>query len=301
MTKTIQLDEKFVQKYGIPVEELDQHIAQYPNEPHLVIREDCRVLKPDGSLLVHFRKGALTEEEALTLHNNARSAARWNSGRAAAGGPIEVGGPGPHKNTYWHKTVSPYAGYYTYADGRKCKMKAGNKTNSGVIGYSKMTGRYGSGTQLTSWAKKKPKKYERILPILQKVSRLFEELEPDRYQVMARHVAENHPKAVIPETVFSTITVNRDFQTGLHRDKGNYKEGVATILVTERPTKSGETFTGFFLVFPQYGVGIDLRCGDLAVMDNLEYHGNSHYEGDASERMSYVCFIKENLTNPLCV
>jgi hypothetical protein len=121
----------------------------------------------------------------------------------------------------------------------------------------------------------------------------------------------------IKNTAFSSVTLNRNFRTGLHQDAGDFREGFGNLSVIER----GE-YSGGYTIFPRYGVGIDLRTGDFVAMDVHEWHCNTElyetpeqakrnkklpdiYKDDPEtgtqgsnkpySRVSFVCYLREKL------
>ena len=74
----------------------------------------------------------------------------------------------------------------------------------------------------------------------------------------------------IPNTSFSTVTINRNFRTALHRDAGDFKGGFGNLTVIERGK-----YHGGYTVFPQFGIGIDLRNNDFVTMDVHQWHSNT--------------------------
>jgi hypothetical protein len=97
---------------------------------------------------------------------------------------------------------------------------------------------------------------------------------------------------VIPGTVFTTVTVNRNWQTAVHQDKGDLKAGFGVMSVLEHGK-----YTGGILVFPKYGVGVDMRERDICFADVHQWHGNTPIKGipDAHERISCVFYYRENM------
>ena len=53
---------------------------------------------------------------------------------------------------------------------------------------------------------------------------MFQKLIPDSYEKQITQ-ANKKPRLKIPDTSFSTITINRNFRTALRRDAGDYKDG----------------------------------------------------------------------------
>ena len=124
-------------------------------------------------------------------------------------------------------------------------------------------------------------------------------------------------KFKITNTAFSTVTINRNFRTALHKDAGDFKGGFGNLTVIERGK-----YHGGYTVFPQYGVGIDLRNNDFVAMDVHQWHSNtSIYETEEDHkynltlppdykenpdvgtegiytpytRLSFVCYLRENI------
>ena len=116
---------------------------------------------------------------------------------------------------------------------------------------------------------------------------------------------ENHKKQLeraestdfyINGTSFSTFTVNKNFRTGVHKDAGDFKDGFGNLTVLENGN-----FKGAYTVFPQYGIGVNVREGDFLAMDVHEWHANTelYLENSESERISFVCYLRNSIGN-LC-
>jgi hypothetical protein len=83
----------------------------------------------------------------------------------------------------------------------------------------------------------------------------------------------------------------------MHTDKGDDEEGFGNLVVLER----GE-YTGGETCFPQYGLGVDVREGDVLFMDVHEVHGNlpmksvKPAEGEKEAiRLSVVCYLRKKI------
>jgi hypothetical protein len=129
--------------------------------------------------------------------------------------------------------------------------------------------------------------------------------------------ASEKPAYRVADTAFSSITVNRNFQTALHMDDGDFRDGFGNLSVIERGKYSGGA-----TLFPRYGVGFNIRTGDFIAMDVHEWHCNTEmYESAADKafnkklpvihhdsietgtqggdkpftRISFVCYLREKL------
>jgi hypothetical protein len=93
------------------------------------------------------------------------------------------------------------------------------------------------------------------------------------------------------ESPFTTITINKNFKTAMHRDKGNLN-GYAVLTASH----TGTRFKGGNLHFPQYGIAVPLRKGDALVANVKLLHGNDTivYPNDTSSRVSFVLYSRED-------
>ena len=161
-------------------------------------------------------------------------------------------------------------------------------------------------------------KYNQGLPFIQKIDNLFQELIPGAHKRQL-DLANLKDKFKIPDTSFSTVTINRNFRTALHRDAGDFKGGFGNLTVIERGK-----YHGGYTVFPQFGIGIDLRNNDFVAMDVHQWHSNTEIietpedkqfnetigidykdnpdvgtEGIYTKytRLSFVCYLREKIIN----
>lgn len=142
------------------------------------------------------------------------------------------------------------------------------RTPSAIVGAVDPMGqtRY---CRLTSWTGRNLPQWESLHPLLRTVASELERHVPDRFANQVKVAAASDQSWIVPGTPFSTVTVNNTYPTGVHTDKGDLDAGFSTIATVRR----GE-YTGGQLVFPAYRVAVDMRDGDLILMDAHEWHGN---------------------------
>jgi hypothetical protein len=119
---------------------------------------------------------------------------------------------------------------------------------------------------------------------------LYKQLVPDKYNKQKKKAIQTPFR--IANTSFTTITTNVNFQTTVHTDKGDDLEGFGNLVVIENGNYiGGET------CFPQYGIGVDVRNGDIIFMDVHEPHGNLPIQLETSEskRLSIVCYLRKSI------
>src|SRR5207244_351104 len=119
----------------------------------------------------------------------------------------------------------------------------------------------------------------------------YQDLEPSRYAEQ-KQLADLTPNYVIDSTAFSTVTVNYNWRTATHIDSGDYHNGLSVITVAEE----GQ-YDGGFLMYPQYGVCVDIRQGDFLLKDPHQYHCNTPIvpKTDEYTRLSMVFYYRENI------
>ena len=112
-----------------------------------------------------------------------------------------------------------------------------------------------------------PEEYKKTLPMIKDIDALYAKLIPEKYKLQKKKA--NQTPFKIANTSFTTVTTNVNYQTTIHKDKGDDVEGFGNLAVIERGNyKGGET------CFPQYGVGVDVRMGDVLFMDVHQPHAN---------------------------
>jgi hypothetical protein len=133
-----------------------------------------------------------------------------------------------------------------------------------------------------------------VMPYVQAVDQVFHTYMPERWTAQ-NVVAETAPDYTIAGTAFSTITVNLNFATATHQDKGDLAQGFGVLTCF----RSGE-YSGGSLVFPKYGLAVNVDTGDVLLADVHQWHGNLPIEGIKSEyqRLSCVMYYRSHL--PLC-
>ena len=168
-----------------------------------------------------------------------------------------------------------------------------NVVLSGIAGWFDRYPRIPYG-RATAYTQHSYEKFEMAFPFLQSLNRGFKQLLPKRWA--AQRVAANKidPAFLVPETVFTTITVNKTFRTACHRDAGDFSDGLSNLLVLS----NNGNYSGGYLVFPQIRVAVNVRPGDLLLVNNHEViHGNTPIvlNDEEAERISLVCYLREGM------
>lgn len=268
-----------------------------------VITSDIDVYTSDGYPLLHFRKNAINDETSTTAFKTMKKAGKVkNNNRGIASGKFDM-----EEFLKTHKTISKSdikvqnGGFTAYCDFKKGKTgkksSVANYANSGVAGWMDQPNRMRreeGGCRLTSFSSKHMKMYEQNYPFFQRIDTFFKTLEPDLHANQLKRTLMT--KAQVSDTAFSTITINYNWRTALHKDKGDYNFGFGCFTVCEN-LENKESFGGCELMFPQYGIAVDVRHGDILLFDSHQWHCNNSadFQDHKKERLSFVCYLKVNM------
>lgn len=263
-------DEELQAKVGKIVTERDYNV---------LLTGSARVRRPDGSLLAVYLRGALADELGAAYPILTRIRIMTDNRGLASGTPRIK--RGDQKRTRTRRIMSATVG----------AVDPGPST-------TRTAGRLPV-CRLTAWTGKHLPEWRELAPLFQAIDRHFREHVPDRYAVQRQWAERTPPDWVIPGTVFTTVTVNNTYSTGVHQDAGDLAEGFSTLAVARRGA-----YRGGALVLPRYRLAVDMRDGDLLLFDAHEWHGNQgitcdHADGplarpcpEGCERISLVSYFR---------
>jgi hypothetical protein len=174
-----------------------------------------------------------------------------------------------------------------------CATTYANGVFSGIAGWFDRYPRIPYG-RATSYTAREPEKFAMAFPFLQTLAKGFKELLPWRYNNQMEAAKKIDPGYLVPGTPFTTITVNKTFRTAAHYDAGDLNTGLSNLLVLS----NNGNYKGGYLIAPEYRVAVNVRPGDLLLINNHEVmHGNTPIEllDDEAERVSLVCYFREKM------
>ena len=238
-----------------------------------IIDYNADIYTNDGKLLLRFRKKALDNEHVDAFYDNIIKFARNSSGLRG-----KTSGSKSETSYSDKKVMSNIFGYFDrWSPAQKVIFKKHGKTPSIAVRQCRFNMDY-------------PEEYKKTIPLIKDIDELYAKLTPDQYKLQRRKANQTHFK--IPGTSFTTVTTNVNFQTSIHTDKGDDEEGFGNLAVIER----GE-YSGGETCFPQYGVGVDVRNGDILFMDVHQPHANLPIKAKDKEtvRLSIVCYLRKNI------
>ena len=266
--KVLRLEPKFTD------EEMKARYRNTMIEPSMIdtiLAEDADVYDAKtGKLLLLFRKRQLPIPEANTFYDNVidfvrkrPTSLRYN----AKENKIKTGAA----HQYIHSVVVGFFDRLSFRQNAMLKMH-GVKLDTGA--------------RATEFNIKYPEKYDKVVPYVTAVDDLYKRYVPDAHKRQYAKAKETPYK--VGDTSFSTVTVNLNYRTTIHKDKKDDPEGFGNLTVIERGK-----YAGAETCMPQWGVGVDVRQGDILFMDVHEWHGNLPMKplSKGAERMSVVCYF----------
>jgi hypothetical protein len=302
-------DENGVKVYHVRKIMTDKAIADkiseyFPSSHYsLVVKEDTDVWGVDEEgnrekLLVKFRKGVIPEKHCRAgIANLKKAAMKRHDNRGAAAGPIDLKKMPLYANDaskFVKKSKFRILAYVSKETGKLVNNSLGNQSTSNIIGYFDKPDRNikvnPPPCRETAFTSQQVNKWKNSVPLIESIDREFKRLVPDRHSVQYKRAHET--PFVISDTAFSTVTINHNWRTGLHTDKGDLTDGFGNLVVLEEGDYEGG-YTGF----PQYGICVDARHGDFLGMNVHEWHCNTEIRPKTKDytRLSLVCYLREKM------
>jgi hypothetical protein len=142
----------------------------------------------------------------------------------------------------------------------------------------------------TAFVQKYPREWTLLQSLFRELDRWYLKTSPRFYHIQKKAINEVAPELRIKKTVFTTATINRNWRTATHTDRGDFKEALSCIAFL------GKGFRGGYFGFPQYRILIETRPGDAILADPHEPHCNTEIDIDENgTRYSMVCYLREDL------
>ena len=260
---------------------------------------DCYQIQ-DGKkkLLFKFRKKVLSDKLCqIGIENLKKAAMKTHDNRGASAGVISKKKlPSYANESRQFSRVDKFRiiGYRSKITGKWVNNSFGNLSHSNIIGYfdkrDRNLGVDASPCRKTKFTSEEVSKWKRVVPLIQQINNMYKKLVPREYRMQFK--VANKTKFHIKNTAFSTVTINYNWRTALHKDAGDFKQGFGNLVVLEEGKYKGGA-TGF----PQFGVAIDVRHCDFLAMDVHEWHCNTKIEPITKDytRLSLVSYLRENM------
>lgn len=265
---------------SLPTYQLSNYVAAdalqgyHPTEEHfdVLLRDSVRVVGPDGGLVAVYLRGVVPQALAVDAFDVLKKAELSSRNR----------GISTHAGEQ-HRIVNP--------NGTRSKTnQLAEPVNSGIIGYYDRYTRTPYCREC-AWNRNHPDAWRRLYPYIAFVDRVFAEYAPDHHRRQLEFARRTDPAWVIGDTAFTTVSVNKTYQTAVHKDGGDLREGFGVI----SSLRAGE-YSGGYLVLPEYRIAFDLRSCDVILFDVHRWHGNTALTlTPGALRITLVLYYRENM------
>ncbi len=250
--------------------EADALKGQFLNDDSfdLLINTDCDAYDMNGNILFKFRKNCIPLDILELGYESFKDSILLTDGRGIASGSS-------------HKRIRK--------DGSVSKITVGNKVESGNVGYMDKSAMVHY-CRKTAFARDYFDKFNSGLPFVEFVNAKYKELCPEHYAKQIKIANGTNRNYRINETAFTTITVNRNFATAVHKDIGDFPDGFGNLCVY----RQGQ-YDGSYFCLPEYRVAIDLQNCDLLFVDVHKWHGNTPFKNciQGFLRIAFVMYYRE--------
>lgn len=301
-----------------------------PKDFKKIVSTNCDVYAIDENdkkfILLKLRKGVIPEDVSISAYMALEKQAKhFNDNRGAAAGLVRKS----QLPDYVDKITNRDKYRVNYIDNKGIERKGhiSNRVRSNIIGYYDMPDRnalkrdgHAPKCRQTAFTRDKVSKWTKAIPIFQVADSQFKKLMPSRHRVQLERCCKTRDFQ-IANTAFSTITINYNYRSALHKDAGDLEEGFGNLMVLEKNkciSKDDNNinsqneiypYTGGFLGFPKYGVAVDVRQGDYLAMNVHEWHANCPIVCGCPKgkkcnkgiehhgRLSLVCYLRKNMIN----
>jgi len=134
--------------------------------------------------------------------------------------------------------------------------------------------------------------HQELLPLARAVDRVYRTYLPEQYPTLAAAASLVNPLYLLQGTCCSTGTINSCWQTAVHVDKNNFRDGLSALTML-----TAGRFSGGELAFPQFGVAVRYGMRDVLLTDGSQWHGNLPIAGIAGEyiRLSLIFYLREGM------
>jgi hypothetical protein len=243
---------------------LDENYIKYP-----IIDHDSDGYDLSGNLLFRFRKKVIPEQILKLGVNNLEHSITLTESRGAASGDS-------------FKRIRK--------DGSISKITVGNKVNSGNVGFMDSSAMVPY-CRMTAFGKEHFDKFFDAIPFIKFIDNLYQKLCPSHYKIQKMYADGTNVNYVIKDTSFTTVTVNKNFRTALHKDNGDLEQGFGNLIAYREGNWHGSYF-----ILPEYGIGIDLHNTDVLFVDVHKWHCNTpfiNFDDTNCKRISFVMYYRE--------
>tara|TARA_R110000824_G_scaffold219492_1_gene406441 strand:- start:1622 stop:2545 length:924 start_codon:yes stop_codon:yes gene_type:complete len=156
---------------------------------------------------------------------------------------------------------------YKRADGSICGRCQSNAVRCGCAGYFDKVA--GLPCRKVGWSTKNPEKHNLLTELCEEIAKAHKENEPKSYEFQ---LSKSHKDYLMGNSPYSTLTLNYDFRTAAHIDRGDLIDSLSTLTILEEVE---DNYSGCYLGLPEYKIAINVKSGDTLIFDAHEFHANT--------------------------
>ena len=263
-----------------------------PSKDWTIINANSDVIDRDsGKIILKFRKARVPFELQKVAYDSLVASAKFtrNSNRGVASGLVDPERVKTVRPSLVVGKVDRFRLYPKLPNGELSKASFGNPAKSAIIGWTDIAKRNEKHIKcrLTAYTALHLDQYEDTFPFFECIDEVYKKEAPEGWK--RQMTVANKTNARVGNTAFSSITVNYDWRSALHKDVGDYKEGYGVIVVCQPNEEGGE------LLFPEYRIAVRICSGDVLLFDSHIYHCNAPLNTGAKDRLSFVCYLREKI------
>ena len=276
-----------------------------------IINESSYGFNDKGETLFCLIKGAIKPENRQKYKDIIRGCCKSKTkNRGASAGPCDLRYFPKKAVELCDKDGNPftddkerYSLFYKDANGRVVNRCQSNQVRSGVAGYFDAVA--GLPCRQVRWSNINPLKHAELIKLATEIQDNHKKYCDSSYNYHRKKADEVPENLLFKDTIYSTMTLNYDFRTASHKDKGDLEGGLSTLTIFEDIPNNYE---GFYLGLPEYKICFDIRDGDTLIFNAHEYHANTEFKvlsdklkvDDLTDehfagRMSVVCYMRNKL------
>lgn len=231
--------------------------GKLPDRSHVdfTLDADTKVIAPDGSITAVL----ICEAIPAALHKRAYELWKPING-LPSNRPTALGTKRLARSVSKSGVASPRTGVNAY-------VLKHLPARTGILGFRDLT------CPRTALTLRHPEMIIGNRELTERIDAIYGKYMPHLYARQRSEIERADSRWRLWTTVFSTIYLAKNWQTGYHTDGGNMPGVMSALTPTGR-------FTGGELVLPRWRVAIAFRPGDLLLFDPQQVHGNLPISGE---------------------
>lgn len=275
-----------------------------------IIQDSCYGFNDRGEVLFCYVRDAISQENREKYRDAIRKVAKSktkNRGRSA--GKVDLKLFPKKAVAFCNKDGKEftddkdrYSVYYKQADGKVVNRCQSNQTRCGVAGYFDKVA--GLPCRQVGWSRDNVEKHNVLCELAKEIETTHKSYCETSYKFHSER-ASLSPSFLFADSIYSTMTLNYDFRTACHSDKGDLIGGLSTLTILE---DKPDNFSGFYLGLPEYKIAFDIADGGTLIFNAHEKHANTEYSVNSDAlgiddltgnpfagRIAIVCYLRDKL------